>query len=131
MKLKNIEIQKKGGMFYWLIWGILTMIFVVGCCDRIKSEADDLKIKHQKCTAEDTCVIVNMYDIVGDDSCLGSFQCSISLNKKDITSFKKEAKELTKDFEKCDDCTQASCIDMTNYQPFCNKDTSLCDAVAP
>ena len=113
---------------------LLQIIFALtatGCCDRILNDADELKAKHKKCQAGDICVIVNMYEVAGDHNCLGAFQCSSSMNEKNIDKFRKEAKELAEDYEHCNYCIQATCIEMINHIPFCNEETGLCDAEEP
>lgn len=110
---------------YVVFIGII-LTFAAGCCEKIKTEAKDLRAKHQKCEIDDDCIIVDMYEAVGENNCLGPFQCSKPMNKNNISLFKKEAKELAEDFEHCSECTQASCAPLG--QPFCNETTGLCDA---
>ena len=113
---------------------ILLLLFALtatGCCDRISSDADELKTKHKKCRAGDTCVIVNMYDAAGDNNCLGAFQCSSSMNENNVARFPKEAKKLAEGYEHCSECTKARCAVTENHIPFCNEETGLCDTREP
>jgi hypothetical protein len=109
------------------VWSGLFLLVAVGCCDQIKEDADALKARHAKCEPGDTCVIVEMYDAVGDDNCLGAFQCPTALNAADLDGFESKAKDLAGRFTHCDECAQADCAGTDGMEAFCNEETSKCD----
>jgi len=108
-------------------WSGLVLLVAAGCCDKIKEDADALKAKHAKCEPGDTCVLVEMYDVVGDDNCLGAFQCSAALNEAALDGFESEAKDLADRFAHCNECAQAGCAGTDGMEAFCNEETSKCD----
>ena len=99
-------------------------ILLAGCCGKIEEDAKDLKSKHQKCSAGDTCVFVT----VGDDTCLSPFGCAASINENDADNFRKEARELEKDYDHCNSCAMASCAGTTGLEAYCNTNTGKCDS---
>lgn len=94
------------------------------CCGKIEEDARDLKSRHQKCAAGDTCVFVT----VGDDTCLSPFGCAASINQNGADKYKKEARELEKDYDHCSSCSMASCEGTAGLEAYCNTATGKCDS---
>ena len=107
-------------------WPCLALLVAAGCCDQIKEDARDLKAKHAKCGAGDTCVLVDMYDVVGDNNCLGAFQCPAALNEAELDGFADEAKDLAERFEHCNECAQAECAGTEGLEVYCDVDLGEC-----
>jgi hypothetical protein len=105
----------------------LVALVATSCCDQIKEDAAALKAEHAECEPGDTCVLVSMYDLVGDDTCLGAFQCAAALNAADLDGFESEAKDLAERFAHCNECAQAGCAGTEGLEAFCNEETSTCD----
>ena len=97
-------------------------VFLFGCCGNIEEDARALKTKHQKCSAGDTCVFVT----VGGNTCLSPFGCTASINEKGSEEYRKEARELEKDYDHCNTCAQASCAGTAGLEPICNANTGKC-----
>ena len=105
----------------------IAVFFGVGCCEHIKNEARELVDDQKRCSSEDTCIIVEYYDAVGPNNCLGPFQCFASLNENNLGDFEDEARSLAERFERCNECTMASCMDPDTVEPFCDETTGMCD----
>ena len=108
------------------VWPCLALFFAAGCCDQIQEDARDLKAKHARCEAGDTCALVSMYDLAGDNTCLGAFQCSAALNEADLDGFSDAAKDLAERFEHCNECVQAGCADTEGLEAYCNVEIGEC-----
>jgi hypothetical protein len=101
------------------------------CCNKWQDDADELVEKQQRCAAGDTCALVHYYESVGNN-CLGAFQCSAPLNESGLASFLDEAREISEDFERCNQCVQADCVtlDPETAGAVCNTDTGRCEIVS-
>ena len=96
-------------------------------CDDMQDEARAMVAVQQACSAGDTCVIVQMSDIAGGNSCLGAFQCSIGIGSDvNVDAFSAEAKALSTDYSGCNMCVMAGCINTQDLKTCCDVDTGQC-----
>jgi hypothetical protein len=107
----------------------LTLLLVVGCCEKLREDAEALRDKHEKCADGDECVVVDMYEAAGENNCLGPFQCSHALNAKNLSKFESDAREIADDYESCNECTKGKCAsyDEATHQAVCNTQTGKCE----
>ena len=104
-----------------------SVLFIIsGCCEHKRSEAKELVKDQKKCSAGDTCVIVH-YDDFMEYNCLGAFQCFSSLNEKNLSEFKSEARDLGNSYDHCSICEVAGCPNPDGIEPFCDEEASMCD----
>ena len=100
-----------------------------GDCSALREEASALRAEAAACEPGDTCVLVDMYEMAGENNCLLAFQCTHALNAAaDLDSFKTRARTIAEDFESCDECTMASCFDPSTLVPRCDEATRRCVA---
>ena len=108
---------------------LVILIFTSSCvdCDGIKEEASELKASYEKCSKGDDCIVVDLYEYAGANNCLGAFQCSAAFNAdSDMDSFGDTASQLAEDFEQCDECTMAGCMDPAGFVARCNTEEGRC-----
>jgi hypothetical protein len=108
---------------------------VQGCsglsnCDAIEQDARSLRNEFGRCASGDACELVDMYALVGDNNCIGSFQCSAAFRRgSDVASFQRRARKLVEDYEGCSKCTQAGCPAPLELEARCNEVSGLCEVV--
>ena len=111
--------------------------WLVGCdddCSSLSDEARELRNGAAACGAGDSCVFVDMYEMAGENNCLGAFQCSHALNAAaDLDAFRREARRIRSDYSGCSECVIADCVDTTNLVARCDVEARRCVAeeVAP
>lgn len=98
-------------------------------CPAITAEASSLRAEFERCSAGDTCAVVDLHTLAGGSSCLAELQCSAVFRVgADLGDFSKRARELSKRYENnCSTCAMADCpIPPSAAQ--CNTRTSRCEA---
>lgn len=101
-----------------------------GCdnCGELRSEAKALMEEYGACSEGDTCVVVDMYDLVGPENCLGPFQCGQAVNAKTrLGDLQERAVVIAEDYDTCSQCEQAGCANPATLQARCNATTRQCE----
>lgn len=127
----------------WLPWLAAVVMAAVlgfmgsmtGCidtadCEEIEDDAQALVAEYEACESDDSCVIVNMYELAGEDNCLEAFQCfSVIPEDADQEEFGRRARDLVEDYKGCQSCAIAGCINPSQYKPVCNEEIRRCELV--
>lgn len=103
-----------------------------GCldCDQIQKDATALRTEAETCSEGDTCVVVSLYELTGDSNCLGAFQCGAAFRSDvDLDAFSVQATELAEEFQSCNMCVMAGCMNMENSSATCNSESGKCEIV--
>ena len=83
-----------------------------------------------RCDAEQSCVMVSIYDLAGGNNCLLDFQCDQAFGASvDLDAFEKEAKDLVESFRSCGECVSAGCMVPEAMTAQCDVDRGLCELV--
>ncbi len=107
-------------------------LLLTGCaektCEDVREEAAHLLKTYQSCETDEACTVYDLSELVGDNSCLGTFQCSGALNSTDdLAQFAESAKGLIADYSSCSMCVMADCIPPDRLESFCNTASGLCE----
>ena len=103
---------------------------LAGCdddCEELSDEADALIERAQACSAGDSCVLVDMYEVAGANNCLGPFQCSRAINAAtDLDAFRRDARRIADDYDGCNPCVIADCFGASTAR--CDEAAGVCVA---
>ena len=108
-----------------------------GCnaeCSSLRDEAAALREEAEVCAPGDSCILVNMYEMAGENNCLLAFQCDHALNATtDLNAFETRARAIAGDFRDCNECVMADCFGSDSLVPRCDEATGRCvvDIVEP
>lgn len=111
------------------VFFVLLALLLSGCvdCEEVKDDARALKLEYSRCEAGDSCVIADMYELAGANTCLAAFQCATAFNAdKDLDRFSSRARALADDFEECPECVTASCDSSDGMWAECDVEEGLC-----
>jgi hypothetical protein len=104
---------------------------LAGCGDDMPAcpdqDAEALVTANQACETNEDCVIVDMDALVGENNCVGAFQCGQSLRADaDLDAFVEEAGPIVDGQDACGECAMASCVAPSDLEAFCSKE-GRCD----
>jgi hypothetical protein len=104
-----------------------------GChddCDAVEEQARALVDELAACNPGDTCQVIQLADLAGDDNCTAAFQCSAAVHPTaGFDSFRERAQKLAKDKRSCGRCVMAACVDPGLLQSMCNPRTRRCELI--
>jgi hypothetical protein len=96
-------------------------------CPELQEEARALRDEAAACSAGDSCIIVDMYDIAGQNNCLLTFQCHKAVNANtDLDAFRRSARRIVKDYSGCSECAIASCFNPEMQIARCDETQGAC-----
>jgi hypothetical protein len=107
-------------------------LLLTGCaektCDNVREDAVRLLETYQSCETDEVCAVYELFELVGENNCLETFQCSGTLNSTyDLAQFTESAKGLIADFSSCNMCIMADCVPLDMFESFCNTASGLCE----
>jgi hypothetical protein len=101
---------------------------VVGTCAALPENAAALKHSFQACDSTTVCVAVVLADVVGENTCVGAFQCADAFPADaDLDAFAAAAEPFTAKADTCATCSLASCSSPDDMTALCNETTGLCE----
>ena len=110
----------------------LAAVPLQGCnddCPELEDEARALRDEAAACSAGDSCMFVNMYDIAGENNCLLPFQCDKPVNANtDLEALRSRARRIVKDFDGCNTCAMADCMPTDMLVLRCDETLGRCVA---
>lgn len=109
---------------------VIAALGATGCDESCQSAQDDATAHvatASTCQAGDRCVVIDLYALAGENTCIGAFQCSTAFRAGvDLGAFARNAHDLADEVKGCHMCIEASCTPPPKYA-FCNVATGRCE----
>ena len=130
---RRLRTGNEGDVFRFSIVAVVLLVaagLLQGCtddCSSLRDEARALRDEAEACSAGDTCVLVNMYEMAGENNCLLAFQCEHALNARtDLAAFRAAALIIDGYYRSCIDCVMAQCTGTETLTARCDEAGGRC-----